>query len=60
MTLDKAIKIGTIFEKGEYPGSAIEFREMVKLGVEALKRCKEARKKAYFTTRSLLPGETEE
>jgi len=32
----------------------------LRLAIEALKRVKEARKKVYFTSRSLLPGETKE
>ena len=35
-------------------------QEALSLGVEALKRVKEARVKVYFTTRTLLPGETNE
>jgi hypothetical protein len=59
MKLDTAIQVNMankiFFEDTKHPESA----EAVQLGIEALKRCKEARKKAYFTTRSLLPGETE-
>ena len=36
-----------------------DYNKAIDLGIEALKRCKGARKKAYFTTRTPLPGETE-
>jgi len=37
-----------------------EWLPTLNLAIEALKRVKEARKKVYFTARSLLPGETKE
>jgi hypothetical protein len=60
ITIDEAIKIleqNICYWSLEHLGNV---EEAEKLGIEALKRVKEARKKAYFTTRSLMPGETKE
>ena len=60
MTLKEAIKLlremstTRVITCDDKPIKALE------LGIEAVKRVKEARKKVYFTTRTLLPGETKE
>ncbi len=60
MTLDEAIKVLETFHDQAACTLDATSANAFQLGIEALKRCKEARKKVYFTTRSLLPGETEE
>lgn len=60
MTIDKAIETLTIA-----PGQSSYFltqerRNALAIGIEALERVKEARKKVYFTARRRLPGETKE
>ena len=58
MKIDKAIKFleddVTVLLLREEP----DFTDAVKLGIEALKRVKEARQRVYFISRALLPGET--
>lgn len=58
MNIDKAIKILTLFDRGQYPGSAENFRASVKLGNEALQRVKSTRKLTAFVRPGLLPSET--
>jgi len=58
MIIDKAIKILTINNDHNPDFTDADRRDAHQLGIEALKRCKEARTKVYFTTRTLLPGET--
>lgn len=58
MKIDKAIEILDV-----RPGQSGFFLtperlEAMRLGIEALKRVKEARVKVYFTSRTLLPGES--
>jgi hypothetical protein len=60
MTLEEAIRL---LEADTNRGHSKQYQEFIKaerLGIAALKRCNEARTKVYFTTRSLLPGETKE
>lgn len=60
MTIDKAIEyLGIML--GNYDRTCpFDEVDALTLGIEALKRVKESRKKAYFTTRSPLSGETKE
>jgi len=60
MKLEKAIEVLAKFDKGQYPGSAIEFRKAVKLGNEALKRFQQWRFVKSHLASELLPGETPE
>jgi hypothetical protein len=61
MTIDKAIELLKIASEGWPVGDDMEdYYKALDMGIEALRRVREARKKAYFTTRSLLPGETKE
>ena len=60
MTLEEAIKILHSCKLRNFTGTLDRLEKAHQLGIEALKRCKEARKKAYFTSRSPLPGETKE
>jgi len=60
MTLEEAIEILESkyrFYRAELGENGLQ---AIKLGIEALERCAEARKKAYFTSRGLLPSETKE
>lgn len=60
MTIDKAIEgLEARVEYGKKNYPQMDTTD-VQLGIEALKRVKEARKKVYFTARSLLPGETKD
>jgi len=60
MTIEKAI--GILHSHIEWcdPVKEVDTYDALNLGIEALKRCKEARAKVYFTTRTPLPGETKE
>ncbi len=60
MNIDDAIRVKEeeITKPLSHSFAAIDKAD--RLGIEALKRVKEARKKVYFTARSLLPGETED
>ena len=58
MKIDKAIKVLQRSASDGIPRGETAFNDAVKLGIEALKRVKEARVKVYFTSRTLLPGET--
>lgn len=60
MTIDEAIELLSGYVYEEKPCPVGLYDEATRLGIEALKRCKEAKKKAYFTTRTLLPGETKD
>ena len=60
MKLAKAIEVLDDIKDTGIDAGHYDAEEAIELGIEALKRVKEARKKVYFTTRSLLPGETEE
>ena len=60
MKLEKAIELLDLEISCDFEGNEKDRQDAVKLGIEALKRCQEARRKVYFTTRSLLPGETKE
>ena len=59
MKIDKAIE--TLNEDINHPTAQFmpDLQEAQKLGIEALKRVKEARTRVYFITRTPLPGETE-
>lgn len=59
MNIDEAIKKIEKVLKGASEGQRVVMDIVaLQLGVEALKRVQEARKTAYFTNRTLLPGET--
>ena len=58
MKIDKAIEILAEVNNDYADQLWDDALDAISLGIEALKRVKESRKKAYFTTRSLLPGET--
>jgi len=60
MKIDEAIRINIVLKGAPVLKENPQIIETLNLNIEALKRCKEARKKVYFTTRTLLPGETEE
>lgn len=60
MTLEKAIEINNLSEKGAYVGSYGDLHGAMKLGIEALKRIRESRQHTDVGFHYLLPGETEE
>jgi len=60
VVIDKAIEILEDILHYVKPGDPPDEHRAIELGIEALKRVKEARKKVYFTARSLLPGETKD
>ena len=60
MKLEEAIKKLEDLRAGDLEVGRDKAANAEALGIEALKRCKEARTKVYFTSRSLLPGETKE
>jgi len=59
VTIDEAIEILDEIARSRSFTRSKEPTDAIKLAIEALKRVKEARKKVYFTSRSLLPGEIE-
>ena len=60
MKLEEAIKRVTDTPIQVVCGDDRKYGEARRLLIEAGKRLQEARKKVYFTSRSLLPGETKE
>ena len=64
MTIEEAIEYLQAIHHNRMAGEGFDGKSLgqkaLKLGIEALKRCAEARKKAYFTSRGLLPSETKE
>jgi len=60
ITLEEAIAgLTWLRDEARFPKNQHDL-DVLTLGIEALKRVKEARKKVYFTSRSLLPGETKQ
>ena len=57
MKLEKAIEMLSLTNTFKSTPDNQDLKDAITLGIEALKRVKEARKKVYFTTRSPLPGE---
>ena len=60
MTIDEAIKIGTIFRSHREELPAADINAFIELGIEALKAWKLFRTGKTPTNLYLLPGETKE
>ena len=60
MTIDKAIKISTIFTKSDKPILSTDLKDAIRLGIEAMKAHLKARTPPYPLIEAYLPGETEE
>jgi len=60
MTLDKAIEILNSVEPDSRPFDYEEEKEAIRLGIEAMRRIKDARTAEVELEKTLLPGETEE
>lgn len=60
MTLQKAMNTLDAMQEDYADDDYLDQFNALQLGIEALKRCIKAREKVYFTSRTLLPGETEE
>jgi len=60
MTLDKAIEILNRVEPDSRPFDYEEEKEAIRLGIEAMRRIKDARTDEVEVEKGLLPGETKE
>jgi len=60
LTLDEAIRNLTLFLQNKWQGSAKELDAAIKLGIEALKRCRDYRRFHIGLHYTPMPGETEE
>ena len=60
MTLDKAIEILNRVEPDSRPFDYEEEKEAIRLGIEAIRRIKDARTDEVEVEKGLLPGETKE
>uniref|UniRef100_A0A6M3XWA1 Uncharacterized protein n=1 Tax=viral metagenome TaxID=1070528 RepID=A0A6M3XWA1_9ZZZZ len=60
MTIDKAIELLDTAKEGFPVKDDEEYYKAMELGIEALKRLEEGRKRGYDYFGHLLPGETEE
>jgi len=59
MTIDKAIKLLTLWHNHASPTLKEDYKDALKLGLEALKLVREFRTGRYKTINSPLLGETE-
>ncbi|MBA7581908.1 hypothetical protein ES708_23822 [subsurface metagenome] len=60
MTIDKAIEILTSIHDTPPSGASQDFRDSIKLGIEALKSIETWRRFAIPDSVNLLPGETKD
>ena len=60
MTIDEAIERQQNWLDTPYRETKVDFRDALKLGIEALKHCRVARKHSGFVWPRVLPGETED
>jgi hypothetical protein len=60
MTIDKAIQILRLAEVGAYSGPKSDLASAIKLGIDALKRCRVLAQESKLWALQPLPGETKE
>jgi len=60
MTLEKAIELLKGADRKDITPASQEFRDAIRLGIEALKRIHQNRYQPPIPDAALLPGETEE